>query len=136
MRKIQNLCAAAAFGFLFGGGIHVGSAKAQVTIHVPYNEVRQPAGCGSWLQARERRTAYTVAYETWVTGFLSGAAFVENTSYLSNREDAGLYLWVGNYCRQNPLESIFQATDALRKHLIEDHLRRISGNAPPQSQRR
>jgi len=139
MRKIQNLCAATAFGFLFGGGIYVGNAKAQIResqIIVPLNEIRQPVGCGSWVQARERRTSYTVGYELWVMGFLSGTSYIENVAYLSNRDVPGLYLWVDNYCRQNPLESLSQATNALRQQLIEDHLRRISGDAPPQSQRR
>jgi hypothetical protein len=118
MRKIQSFCAVAAFGFLFGSGIYVSEVKAQtVPMIAPTSTSGQIAGCGSWLLAREKQDSFARGYQLWVTGFLSGAAFIKNGRNLEGLDTEGLYLWLDNYCRSNPVKPLREAAISLSVHL-------------------
>ncbi len=87
-------------------------------------------GCGQWVDAiaREDPNRFTQAdankawvretYRAWVLGYLSGAASASNLNFwgragVNNLDNESVFLWIGNYCRANPLKLVVDAADAL-----------------------
>ncbi len=61
--------------------------------------------CGSWTAARRDRQSFGV--ETWIFGYLSGAAFAladEGYDPVRGTDGAGILAWIDNYCLAHPLE--------------------------------
>jgi hypothetical protein len=128
MKRISKWLVALAVVFSVSGTF-VSAAKSQsVILQVPTHN-GTPIGCGSWLEARAERSrpnSQTLllresAYREWVFGFLSGVAWQKSgddrTDLLSGTERAGLLLWLDNYCRANPLDSMPRAVIKLVSHL-------------------
>lgn len=72
--------------------------------------------CGDWVKNRNDRTA--TPYEFWLLGYLSGISMELGKNFLANTNSASLELWMDNYCRNNPLDSIGVGGDALARELI------------------
>jgi hypothetical protein len=68
------------------------------------------ASCGKWIEVRcDRRD---LAFEQWVLGFLSGAAWKGPQDPLHEVGTAAVDAWMDNYCRAHPLEAIVDAAEA------------------------
>jgi hypothetical protein len=69
--------------------------------------------CGSWTATRGQGAA-AIGAEQWVLGFLSGVAFCaesEGSSVdpLDGTDANGVWAWIDNYCRKNPLDQLEEA---------------------------
>lgn len=66
--------------------------------------------CGSWINAKENnKEIRLLAYEGWLSGFLSGVALQANIDALKDTNSESMFLWVDNYCRANPLDDLSTA---------------------------
>jgi hypothetical protein len=79
-------------------------------------------GCGQWVDAIARddpnRFTEADAYRAWALGYLSGMAQASTLNFwgrvgVNNLDNQSVFLWIGNYCRANPLRSVFDAVNAL-----------------------
>ena len=64
--------------------------------------------------------AAEVVYQAWVHGYLSGLNILQFYMERNNAnvvDGGGNWLWVQNYCRNNPLEDVAQATIELFNEL-------------------
>jgi hypothetical protein len=76
------------------------------------------ASCGKWIEARELREPSMDALLTaWVQGFLSG---MNTQRYALTRKEMvplpdppSILAYVDKYCRDNPLQGIFEASTKL-----------------------
>jgi hypothetical protein len=59
-------------------------------------------------------------WKGWVLGFVSGAnVYADNPEIFSRQLDApAIYAWIDNYCRSNPLESVYAASISLVRELL------------------
>jgi hypothetical protein len=63
--------------------------------------------CGSWTAWRGQGAAGLA--EQWVFGYLSGVAAARQTDRfdpLDETDADGVWAWIDNYCRKNPLDHI------------------------------
>jgi hypothetical protein len=72
------------------------------------------ADCGLWYKARnEKRSGI---FEASIQGFVNGAAMASGVEIWHgngvNTSPQSAYLYIDNYCKSNPLESIWQASYA------------------------
>lgn len=72
--------------------------------------------CGQWFTAARRPPA-----QAWLMGYLSGmneanAGTAKEVLHKLNSADQA-FLWVDNYCKANPLQSVSDAAKALYKEL-------------------
>ena len=93
---------------------------------VPVSAQQQPwafvgfgdSSCGSWVDAREKQTSMFM--EVWALGFISGAnAFrgQDEKDAVRGTDVKGLYGWIDNYCRSQPLELFANAVNHLAMEL-------------------
>jgi hypothetical protein len=70
--------------------------------------------CGSWLQYRSR-APMSFVQEAWVRGFLTGmnAAQSEKNDVGKGSDPAAENLWMDNYCRAHPLDTVYTAAVGL-----------------------
>jgi hypothetical protein len=93
---------------------------AQHAILAPPNN-----SCGTWTNLRKLHAA--APYEWWVVGFLSGLSvgFLtgvnadDDVGFLSGQDADGIYAWIDNYCKANPLEKLPKIMDTLATELIK-----------------
>lgn len=107
-KTICTLLAAATLGGVSG------SASA-VTI-------RGFSSCGEWVEEHSpipKSTDERVSQEFWLLGFLSGVAALSEDDILRGTDNASLYLWMTNYCKANPLNSVGKGAGALYFELKE-----------------
>jgi hypothetical protein len=75
--------------------------------------------CGKWLLDRAENKIPAVAEESWVTGYVTAfnnyASETGNVSAGANI--TALSVWIDDYCKAHPLDSLFQASNALIKEL-------------------
>jgi hypothetical protein len=70
--------------------------------------------CGKWLEERQKRGVGDVQLQGWVLGYLSGANVnQQGTDFLVAVDAAAISAWLDNYCRQHPLEMLWEASDSL-----------------------
>src|SRR5665213_1615630 len=73
--------------------------------------------CGKYVQADEREKQM---YLSWALGFISGANTRDiGAGRMGGRgwDEAGITVWMQNYCTQNPLTPFVSAAEALRTAL-------------------
>jgi hypothetical protein len=74
--------------------------------------------CGSWTQFRSVRAATPYGY--WALGFLSGSNLnIGEVDFLKGRDADGIYAWIDNYCKANPLEKVTEAVANLAAELYQ-----------------
>lgn len=68
--------------------------------------------CGAWTA--HRINAPNLQEQAWVVGFLSGVGFIgqDAADPLEGVDAEGVWAWVDNYCRANPIEHISRAAAA------------------------
>ena len=76
--------------------------------------------CGSWIEARETEESNPkrAFQQTWFEGYLTGYGAATNATYKQNDVWA-MFIWIDNYCRENPLEKLAIAAHALVKELTD-----------------
>ena len=82
--------------------------------------------CGTWLEDRKVYNSLQNAMDTtWVLGFLTGMNAMDMMTRRSGggkmgvtTDVDGLFAWVDNYCRANPLKTISDAALALATELV------------------
>jgi hypothetical protein len=76
--------------------------------------------CAEWQKYRSTGDkASTFQLQAWIDGFLSGYNTAsEDIDFIAPRpQTVAYYAWVDNYCTQNPLNYLVQATLALKDEL-------------------
>jgi hypothetical protein len=76
--------------------------------------------CGEWRQFRstgDKPNSYQA--QAWIDGYLSGSnASGDGPDFIAPKPtDVAYYAWIDNYCAQNPLNSLLEATFRLKKEL-------------------
>lgn len=84
--------------------------------------------CGIWVKERSNKTLAAHAYQLWLLGFLSGKSMESKVDVLSTTENESLYLWVDNYCKQNPLKTTAFAGQELFVELVMNSSQRLLEN--------
>ena len=72
--------------------------------------------CGAWVTERIKGQSGFVV-EPWVLGFVSGFIW-SGSAELKSTDTASIFLWIDNYCKANPLETIAHASQELVKELV------------------
>ena len=75
--------------------------------------------CGTWTAERRVNGAITWQLESWVVGYLSGWARASSGNPLAGLEEDAVHAWIDNYCSRNPLDTISDAADELKIHLLK-----------------
>ncbi|NUY32984.1 hypothetical protein F0160_21085 [Paraburkholderia sp. JPY303] len=79
--------------------------------------------CGEWIEARQHSSHLpfyaSQAQESWVLGFLSGNAAGAKKNFLDGTDYTSLFQWISNYCRDNPLNTVADASNELAAELIK-----------------
>jgi hypothetical protein len=72
---------------------------------------------GTWTKARQQDRQKSVPHQWWVAGFLSGLEYEGDPSRdpLAGNDIGGIATWIDNYCRENPLKFITNASIDLMK---------------------
>lgn len=66
--------------------------------------------CGTWVEHRKTSNAW-YQYAAWVSGFISGAG--HSGEELKEVDERAIFVFVDNYCKQNPLNPIVEGAKAL-----------------------
>jgi hypothetical protein len=72
------------------------------------------SSCGAWISNRADTTAYSrLSEQQWIVGFLSGIGFAGQGKVdpLNGVDAPGVWAWIDNYCRANPLATIAKAAE-------------------------
>jgi hypothetical protein len=88
---------------------------------------RLSTSCGSWVQLRSVPNQSNVQrsqMEGWITGYMSGVNINATPELLDGVSDPnGLFVYVDNYCKSNPLDDLDKATDSLVDELYKRQLK-------------
>jgi hypothetical protein len=71
--------------------------------------------CEEWAN---RHSANDSTGEEWLLGYLSGIAAGKNIDLLGGADRKSLFLWMDNYCQNNPLKRIDNGAHDLALELI------------------
>jgi hypothetical protein len=77
------------------------------------------AGCFSHLKIYENRLVKPQLFEAyrihtgWVRGFISGHNFAKEESVALSSDKEAIEVWILNYCKANPLDTLAAAAAAL-----------------------
>lgn len=75
--------------------------------------------CGTWAEDRKEGSVITFTNQAWVLGYLSAAnSYGYEKDILKSSDNAELFGWIDNYCKQYPLKDIDDASNALIRVLI------------------
>ena len=74
--------------------------------------------CGKWVKDRSNHDWAALADESKLAGYLSGIASASRKDFLRNTDSDSLFLWVDNYCQENPLDNLYDAGNKLSRELI------------------
>lgn len=75
--------------------------------------------CGAWIEERRSDSQRSQLWKGWVLGFVSGANVYDVNPELLRQVDAPvIYIWVDNYCRANPLDTVNDAVVGLIQELM------------------
>ena len=80
-------------------------------------QARQAPSCGEWVAHREKSSTLALGDTAWLLGYLSGMAVNSTKDALSGTDNATLYRWMDNYCRNNPLRDVSSGARALAAEL-------------------
>jgi hypothetical protein len=78
--------------------------------------------CGQWLEVRAAKGVSSAQFEAYVDGFLSGENSASTgpdfLAAIPNDKGVSIYIWIDNYCRDQPLNGLSQALMALKQELL------------------
>ena len=78
--------------------------------------IRGAVSCGTWLKGRG--AGESNRHQTWLVAFLSGLAAGRDMDFwgqpgVNILENESVYLWMDNYCRNNPLKDMDDGAESL-----------------------
>lgn len=89
--------------------VGVGFAQSNETVTVVGGK-----SCGNWVKYRaDSDTFAKTVVQNWIMGYLSGAAMNKGSDFLSKLDGDSVFLWYDQYCQNNPLNSLAQASEQL-----------------------
>ena len=91
-------------------------------LNVEAVQIRGVRSCGVWIN--DKGTMQEPGHFSWLLGFLSGISIATDNDFLRGTESESISLWVDNYCRANPLDTLSGAGQLLAAELIKKGLRR------------
>jgi hypothetical protein len=65
--------------------------------------------CGQWVADKSQNYVFFRIDKTWILGFLSGFALYSNKDILRDTDNESIFLWIDNYCHENPLKELGDA---------------------------
>lgn len=80
-------------------------------------QARQAPSCGEWIAHREKSNTLALGDTAWLLGYLSGMAANSGRDHLAGTDNASIYRWMDNYCRNNPLRDVSGGAKALAAEL-------------------
>lgn len=84
----------------------------------PQYEILGPsASCGEFVGHRQRNEGMQYLDAAWALGFLSGQAVASKRDLLRGQSAESLLLWIENYCKKHPLDTVATAGDQLLTEL-------------------
>ena len=121
MKTIADAGAIMIYRFLLGLLLSIAaadSAFAQGKAVTGYSSY----SCGQWQQFRTAKDVGSFQLEACIVGVLSGYNLAsEGPDFLISAphdKNVSIYMWIDNYCRGKPLDTILQATLALKDELL------------------
>ena len=60
------------------------------------------SSCGQWVAVSKENSAEMLNVRNWLVGYMSGIAIGSGRNILNGVEPESIYLWMDNYCRENP----------------------------------
>jgi hypothetical protein len=81
-------------------------------------EVRGASSCGAWVSSRQANNLAARSNELWMVAYLSGLSSGLGKDGLRGTDNASIFLFVDNYCRNNPLKDIDDAAHAVFRELL------------------
>lgn len=81
-------------------------------------EIRASPSCGTWVKERSEKAWQVVVSQFWVLGYLSGMALGEERDTLKGYDNDSIFLWMDNYCRENPLKQLSHGGLTLHYELV------------------
>ena len=76
--------------------------------------------CGKWVKDRTSGIVKDqLSLTSWLIGYLNGIARWSEVDILSNADRESLMVWMDNYCKTNPLESVEHGSFNLSIELIK-----------------
>ena len=82
-----------------------------------YYVAHSPPPCGKYIEARQNGADLWAKW--WITGYLT--AYNERTpdtvDIAGDTDRTGIYLWLENWCKENPLKTVGNGMDALMVEL-------------------
>lgn len=88
-------------------------------------EVRGARSCGVWVADRNNSDKMRASVDfTWLIGYLSGLgvggqSIAEYRDFLKGADNESIALWMDNYCKAHPLESISTGANILSFELAK-----------------
>jgi hypothetical protein len=76
--------------------------------------------CGTWFSDKTE-IAYLNVDRAWVLGFISGANFSSGSNVGKGTDANGIFAWIDQFCTQNPMKSISDASSALVNEWDKTH---------------
>ena len=93
------------------------SAETRTILGVGVNST-----CGQWQENRKAGNLASVQQRSWIAGFLSGHNVTSNDrDFLASTDTAAIYIWIDNYRRNRPLDSLTFALAALKTNCFRAH---------------
>lgn len=69
--------------------------------------------CGGWTKAHHPKSVEGLAQDNWVLGYVTGFnaySGIRESNISAGTDNEALIAWIDNYCRSNPLDSIYIAS--------------------------
>jgi len=72
------------------------------------------ASCGRWQEERRKpNPQYRFLLQAWVLGYITRANYEVGGDLTAGTDELGVFAWIDNYCRANPLKNVAAAAEAL-----------------------
>ena len=80
--------------------------------------------CGEWVEARNENQAQATAFKSWVLGYFTAYnAQTQNVLNILGKTDReSSFLWLDQYCLENPLKLLVSGTILLTTELWPDRI--------------
>ncbi len=89
-------------------------------------ELKGVRSCDNWVAekrlaqtAKEMNKVAVLITKSWFLGYLSGRADNSGKDFLKGTDSDSIFLWLDNYCRDNPQAKLDQAGLALARELAQ-----------------
>jgi hypothetical protein len=106
-------------GLVLAAVVLCSSAPVQGQPYTNFGEGTAP--CGEWTEHHhpQQLAPRTAIQNSWLHGFLTAASLYRagGPDFATPADSFGAIAWVSNYCRQNPLDNLAKAANALANEL-------------------